>query len=113
MQRNVPTRASKVDPFASAQDLAVQSQPLFNVKDSNKVCFCSGNNLLIFLSYFLKELFYDFAYMQEERERLIIRRFKFEEPRPEQIQELEVCILNDLILKFLFWNLSYLILFDQ
>ncbi|WOL15918.1 protein MOR1-like isoform X1 [Canna indica] len=59
--RNVPTRASKVDPFASAQDLAVQSQPLFNVKDSNK----------------------------EERERLIIRRFKFEEPRPEQIQELE------------------------
>ncbi|CAL9765702.1 unnamed protein product [Musa acuminata subsp. burmannicoides] len=59
--RGVPTRASKLDPFVSAQDLAVQSQALFNIKDSNK----------------------------EDRERLIIRRFKFEEPRPEQIQDLE------------------------
>ncbi|CAL9202904.1 unnamed protein product [Musa hybrid cultivar] len=59
--RGVPTRASKLDPFVSAQDLAVQSQALFNIKDSNK----------------------------EDRERLVIRRFKFEEPRPEQIQDLE------------------------
>lgn len=29
-------------------------------------------------------------YVQDERERLVIRRFKFEEPRLEQIQELEV-----------------------
>ncbi|XP_074572008.1 protein MOR1-like isoform X1 [Curcuma longa] len=59
--RNVPTRASKLDPFASVQDLAVQSQPLFNIKDSNK----------------------------EDREKHVPRRYKFEEPRPEQIQELE------------------------
>lgn len=31
-----------------------------------------------------------YTYMQEDRERLIIRRFKFEELRFEQIQELEV-----------------------
>ena len=28
--------------------------------------------------------------MQDERERLVVRRFKFEEPRIEQIQDLEV-----------------------
>ncbi|XP_042428595.1 protein MOR1-like [Zingiber officinale] len=59
--RNVPTRTSKLDPFATVQDLAVQSQPLFNIKDSNK----------------------------EDREKHVPRRYKFEEPRPEQIQELE------------------------
>ncbi|KAI9124426.1 hypothetical protein K1719_004348 [Acacia pycnantha] len=45
----------------SVQNLAVQSQTLLNVKDSNK----------------------------NERERVVVRRFKFEEPRIEQIQELE------------------------
>ncbi|XP_073101212.1 protein MOR1-like [Elaeis guineensis] len=59
--RGVPTRASKLDAIVSAQDLAVQSQALFNIKDSNK----------------------------EDRERYVVRRFKFEEPRPEQIQDLE------------------------
>ncbi|XP_042390738.1 protein MOR1-like isoform X1 [Zingiber officinale] len=59
--RNVPIRGSKLDPFASVQDLAVQSQPSFNIRDSNK----------------------------EDREKHVPRRFKFEEPRPEQIQELE------------------------
>lgn len=28
--------------------------------------------------------------IQDERERLVVRRFKFEEPRTEQIQDLEV-----------------------
>lgn len=28
--------------------------------------------------------------MQEDRERLVVRRFKFEDPRIEQIQDLEV-----------------------
>lgn len=32
------------------------------------------------------------AYIQEDRERMVVRRFKFEEPRIEQIQDLEVCI---------------------
>ncbi|THU56074.1 hypothetical protein C4D60_Mb11t13430 [Musa balbisiana] len=59
--RSVPSRASKFEPFVSAQDLAVQSQALFNIKDSNK----------------------------EDRERLVVRRFKFEEPRVEQIQDME------------------------
>ena len=31
-------------------------------------------------------------YLQEERERMVVRRFKFEEPRIEQIQDLEVSI---------------------
>ncbi|XXG85325.1 hypothetical protein AAC387_Pa11g0421 [Persea americana] len=64
--RNVPSRgaSSKVSRPGSvmpAQDLAIQSQALFNVKDSNK----------------------------EDRERIIIRRHKFEEPRLELIQDLE------------------------
>ena len=40
---------------------------------------------------------------QEDRERLVIRRFKFEEPRPEQIQDLEVGTLllyKSLVLDF-------------
>ncbi|KAG1338209.1 protein MOR1 [Cocos nucifera] len=59
--RGAPTRASKLDTSVSIQDLAVQSQAMFNFKDSNK----------------------------EDRERYVVRRFKFEEPRPEQIQDLE------------------------
>ncbi|KAJ6844297.1 protein MOR1-like [Iris pallida] len=64
--RGVPARASKSDSILSVQDLAVQSQALFNVKDSNK----------------------------EDRQRLIIRRYKFEEPRPENIQDLECDFLK-------------------
>ncbi|KAK1262104.1 Protein MOR1 [Acorus gramineus] len=66
--RGIPTRVSKADSIASVQDYAAQSQALFNVKDSNK----------------------------DDRERIVIRRFKFEEPRLEQIQDLE----NDLIKYF-------------
>ncbi|KAK9143761.1 hypothetical protein Syun_013161 [Stephania yunnanensis] len=47
--------------ITSVHDLAVQSQALFNIKNSNK----------------------------EERDRIVVRRFKFEEPRLEQIQDLE------------------------
>ncbi|KAK1306094.1 Protein MOR1 [Acorus calamus] len=68
MKRGIPTRVSKADSVASVQDYAAQSQALFNVKDSNK----------------------------DDRERIVIRRFKFEEPRLEQIQDLE----NDLIKHF-------------
>ncbi|AET01913.2 microtubule organization protein [Medicago truncatula] len=63
--RSVSARAgaikgTKSEPI-SVQDIAVQSQALLNIKDSNK----------------------------EERERLVVRRFKFQDPRIEQIQDLE------------------------
>ncbi|KAF9673107.1 hypothetical protein SADUNF_Sadunf11G0114300 [Salix dunnii] len=59
--RVLPPKGSKPEPAMSIQDRAVQSQVLLNVKDSNK----------------------------EDRERMVVRRFKFEEPRMEQIQDLE------------------------
>lgn len=62
------TKGSRPETVMTVQDIAVQSQALLNVKDSNK----------------------------EDRERLIIRRFKFEELRFEQIQELE----NDVVKYF-------------
>nr|CAB3474615.1 unnamed protein product [Digitaria exilis] len=59
-QRGLPARASVT--MVSTQD-HVQSQALFNIKDSNK----------------------------EERERrVLVRKFKFEEPRREQIDELKI-----------------------
>ncbi|KAG2601533.1 protein MOR1 isoform X2 [Panicum virgatum] len=59
-QRGLPARASVT--MVSTQDHA-QSQSLFNIKDSNK----------------------------EERERrVLVRKFKFEEPRREQIDELKI-----------------------
>lgn len=33
---------------------------------------------------------YDQIHLQGDRERIVVRRFKFEEPRLEQIQDLEV-----------------------
>ncbi|WVZ68423.1 hypothetical protein U9M48_017361 [Paspalum notatum var. saurae] len=59
-QRGLPARASVT--MVSTQD-PMQSQALFNIKDSNK----------------------------EERERrVLVRKFKFEEPRREQIDELKI-----------------------
>ncbi|KAK6267582.1 hypothetical protein QUC31_011742 [Theobroma cacao] len=66
--RAIPTKALRPETMLSVQDIAVQSQALLNVKDSNK----------------------------EERERMVVRRFKFEEPRIEQIQDLE----NDMMKYF-------------
>ncbi|KAG6698376.1 hypothetical protein I3842_08G016300 [Carya illinoinensis] len=62
------TKGSRTEPVIPVQDIAVQSQALLNVKDSNK----------------------------EDRERMVVRRFKFEEPRLEQIQDLE----NDMMRHF-------------
>ncbi|KAF9590615.1 hypothetical protein IFM89_035933 [Coptis chinensis] len=59
--RVLPLKGSRPESTVSVQDLAVQSQALFNIKDSNK----------------------------DDRERMVVRRFKFEEPRLEQIQDLE------------------------
>ncbi|KAH7857794.1 hypothetical protein Vadar_016518 [Vaccinium darrowii] len=66
--RGVSTKGSRADLIMSVQDITIQSQALLNVKESNK----------------------------DERERLVVRRFKFEEPRLEQIQDLE----NDLMKYF-------------
>ncbi|KDP34897.1 hypothetical protein JCGZ_09185 [Jatropha curcas] len=66
--RVVPTKGSRPEPVMSVQDRAVQSQALLNVKDSNK----------------------------DDRERMVVRRFKFEELRIEQIQDLE----NDMMKYF-------------
>ncbi|KAL7242510.1 hypothetical protein ACSBR1_014978 [Camellia fascicularis] len=63
--RATSTKGSRPESIMSVQDITLQSQALLNVKDSNK----------------------------DERERLVVRKFKFEEPRLEQIQDLE----NDLM----------------
>lgn len=59
--RAVSAKGSKPESVMSVQDINIQSQALLNVKDSNK----------------------------DERERIVVRRFKFEELRLEQIQDLE------------------------
>ncbi|RHN39552.1 putative VHS domain-containing protein [Medicago truncatula] len=91
--RSVSARAgaikgTKSEPI-SVQDIAVQSQALLNIKDSNKVFLAE-----IFTKHYLKSskdvwLNFQFSCMQEERERLVVRRFKFQDPRIEQIQDLE------------------------
>ncbi|KAG4997991.1 hypothetical protein JHK84_029016 [Glycine max] len=64
-KRVVATKGAKSESI-SVQDIAVQSQALLNIKDSNK----------------------------EDRERMVVRRFKFEDPRIEQIQDLEVGLVE-------------------
>ncbi|XP_057764557.1 protein MOR1 isoform X1 [Salvia miltiorrhiza] len=59
--RAVPTKGSRQESILSVQDINIQSQALISLKDSNK----------------------------DDRERIIVRRFKFEELRIEQIQDLE------------------------
>ncbi|KAJ9565978.1 hypothetical protein OSB04_001944 [Centaurea solstitialis] len=66
--RAASTKGSKPEPIMSVQDINIQSQALLNLRDSNK----------------------------DERERIVVRRFKFEELRLEQIQDLE----NDLMKYF-------------
>ncbi|RYR25949.1 hypothetical protein Ahy_B02g060005 [Arachis hypogaea] len=58
--RAVATKGARSEPIP-VQDIALQSQALLNIKDSNK----------------------------EDRERMVIRKFKFEDPYIEQIQDLE------------------------
>nr|KYP53049.1 Cytoskeleton-associated protein 5 [Cajanus cajan] len=65
--RAVATKGVKSE-LISVHDIAVQSQALLNIKDSNK----------------------------EDRERMVVRRFKFEDSRIEQIQDLE----NDMMKYF-------------
>ncbi|XAR66434.1 hypothetical protein NMG60_11012669 [Bertholletia excelsa] len=64
--RTNPMKTSRQESIMSVQDVSIQSQALLNVKDSNK----------------------------DERERLVVRRFKFEEPRLEQIQDLEIDLMK-------------------
>ena len=78
----------------TVQDIAVQSQALLNVKDSNKVLLSkqAALDLSISVNNLTSRPSLGLMYLQEERERMVVRRFKFEEPRIEQIQDLEVCI---------------------
>ncbi|CAO2842672.1 unnamed protein product [Amaranthus hypochondriacus] len=64
--RSAPMKNSRTELITSVHDIAIQSQPLLNIKDSNK----------------------------EDRERIVVRRYKFEEPRLEQIQDLETGIIR-------------------
>ncbi|KAL7243803.1 hypothetical protein ACSBR1_016095 [Camellia fascicularis] len=66
--RIVSTKVSRPESIMSVHDITIQSEALLNVKDSSKA----------------------------DRERLVVRKFKFEEPRFEQIQDLE----NDLMKYF-------------
>ncbi|KAI5657025.1 hypothetical protein M9H77_25818 [Catharanthus roseus] len=66
--RALPAKGPRQESLMSVQDLTLQSQALLILKDSNK----------------------------DDRERIVVRRFKFEEPRLEQIQDLE----NDLMRYF-------------
>ncbi|XP_028125682.1 protein MOR1-like isoform X2 [Camellia sinensis] len=66
--RIVSTKVSRPESIMSLHDITIQSQALLNVKDSSKA----------------------------DRERLVVRKFKFEEPRFEQIHDLE----NDLMKYF-------------
>ena len=85
----------------SVNDIAIQSQPLLNVKDSNKVgIWRSFFSVMVFftpaeqcltLQCIFSFFFFFFFFLQEDRERIVVRRFKFEELRLEQIQDLEVC----------------------
>ena len=77
----------------SVQDIAVQSQALINVKDSIKVHMAIAWNLNLYTNLESSdELVFE---LQEDRERLVAKKFKFEEPRIEQIQDLEVCTCAD------------------
>ncbi|XP_057538805.1 protein MOR1-like isoform X2 [Amaranthus tricolor] len=64
--RSAPMKNSRTELITSVYDINIQSQPLLNIKDSNK----------------------------EDRERIVVRRYKFEEPRLEQIQDLESGIMR-------------------
>lgn len=66
--RIIPMKGSRPESIASVNDIAVHSQVLLSIKDSNK----------------------------EDRERMVVRKVKFEELRLEQIQDLE----NDMVKYF-------------
>lgn len=73
--------------MVSTQDPA-NSQALFNIKDSNKVRKHKALRYLCIMHMSHTSL----PIVQEERERrVLVRKFKFEEPRREQIDELKVC----------------------
>ncbi|XP_062093520.1 protein MOR1-like [Humulus lupulus] len=80
----------------SVQDIAVQSHALLNVKDSNKVQLKQAIFECLLLLNILTSTHLDFTYLQEDREILVVRSIKFEDPRIEQIQDLE----NDLMKYF-------------
>lgn len=108
MKRAGAIKGAKSEPI-SVQDIAAQTQALLNIKDSNKVLLTE-----VFTQHHFKFskdvcLNCQLSCMQEDRERLVVRRFKFEDPRIEQIQDLEVDLFFE-DLKFFMFNLSYLVI---
>lgn len=99
LQRTGPTRASSA--VISVQDLTYQSQPLFNIKDSNKVACQSIFHIMYTPLHSACSYLIFYFQIQDERERYVARKFKYEDPRPEQIQDLEVCITSiDVVVYF-------------
>ena len=87
----------------SVQDIAVQSQALINVKDSIKVHMTIAWNLNLCANLESTDAWV--FELQEDRERLVAKKFKFEEPRIEQIQDLEVCTCTDFTEQFLVFSI--------
>lgn len=52
-------RASKLDPIVSVQDVSVQLQALFNIRDSNKVCLLT-EIIYIVPVFFVPYIFFAF-----------------------------------------------------
>lgn len=60
----------------------------------------------LYRAWFLTSFFC--SQIQDERERYVARKFKYEDVRPEQIQDLEVCIIFiDVVVFFLAHNLIF------
>lgn len=81
-------KGARPETIMSVEDINMHSQALLNIRDSNKVYIDAGYNSRRLDSLCL--LSFGIINVQDERERLVVRRFKFEEPRLEQIQDLEV-----------------------
>lgn len=87
-KRGVLAKGARPETIMSVEDINMHSQALLNIRDSNKVYIDAGYNSRRLDSLCL--LSFGIINVQDERERLVVRRFKFEEPRLEQIQDLEV-----------------------
>ena len=99
-KRIAGTKVSRPEAIMSVQDIAVQSQALINVKDSNKVCVKHAICELVYYFEHIDKWSFRLFYLQEDRERMVVRRFKFEEPRIEQIQDLEVMDADIIVFQF-------------
>ncbi|KAH9626996.1 hypothetical protein KSS87_017847 [Heliosperma pusillum] len=91
--RAIQTRSSRSESVMSVHDISIQNQPLLNVKDSNKVLFATSQQYNM-IPVSGDAFCFTHLNFQEDRERMVVRRFKFEEPRLEQIQDLESGVMR-------------------